>query len=90
MASIRLFKKEINDELSEVIEKCYECQLTADDKVHAKAEKIIDEAISTFDGLIEKLHQNDVENYKAHVKALRLELNKKSEKLLSDIKKISV
>lgn len=90
MASIRLFKKEINDELSEVIEKCYECQLTADDKIHAKAEKIIDEAISTFDGLIEKLNQNDVENFKSHVKELRIELNKKSEKLLSDIKKLSV
>jgi hypothetical protein len=76
--------------LSEVIEKCYECQLTADDKVHAKAEKVIDEAISSFDGLIQKLHKSDVENYKAHVKELRLELNKKSEKLLSDIKKISI
>jgi len=90
MASIRIFKKEINDELSEVIEKCYECQLTADDKIHAKAEKIIDEAISTFDGLIQKLNQNDVEDFKAHVKGLRSELNKKSEKLLSDIKKLSI
>lgn len=90
MASIRIFKKEINDELSEVIEKCYECQLTADDKIHAKAEKIIDDAISTFDGLIQKLNQNDVEDYKSHVKGLRSELNKKSEKLLNDIKKLSI
>lgn len=89
MASIRLFKKEINDALSEVIEKCYECQLTADDKTHAKAEGIIDEAITTFDGLIEKLHQKDVENYKQHIKGLRVELNEKSDKLLAEVQKLS-
>lgn len=89
MASIRLFKKEINDALSEVIEKCYECQLTADDKIHAKAEGIIDNAITTFDGLIEKLHQKDIENYKQHIKGLRVELNEKAAKLSADIQKLS-
>ena len=90
MASIRLFKKEVNDLLSEVIERCYECQLTADDKIHAKAEGIIDEAIETFDGLIHKLSNNDVENYKQHIKSLKVELNEKYEKLLADVQKLSV
>jgi len=89
MASIRLFKKEINDVLSEVIERCYECQLTADDKIHAKAESIIDEAITTFDGLIHKLSQKDIENYKQHIKSLRSELNEKSDKLLAEVQKLS-
>ena len=52
MASIRKLKKEMNNVLSEIIEDCYVCQLNADDKVAAKAEKIIDEAIVTFDELI--------------------------------------
>jgi len=90
MASIRLFKKEVNDLLSEVIERCYECQLTADDKIHAKAESIIDEAIETFDSLIHKLSKNDVENYKQHIKSLKVELNEKYEKLLADVQKLSV
>ena len=81
MASIRLFKKEVNDVLSEVIEQCYECQLSGDDKIYNKAEKIIEEAITTFDEIIEKLHQNDIEDYKSHFKGLRTELNKKYEKL---------
>lgn len=89
MASIRIFKKEINNVLSEVIEQCYICQLSGDDKIYAKAEKIIEEALATFDGLIEKLNQDDIENFKAHVRSLRAELYEKSEKLLSDVKKIS-
>jgi hypothetical protein len=89
MASIRLFKKEVNDVLSEVIERCYECQLTADDKTHAKAESIIDQAIATFDDLIHKLSQKDVENYKQHIKGLRVELGKKSDKLLADVEKLN-
>ena len=60
MASIRKFKKEINDVLSGIIEDCYVCQLEGDDKISAKAEKIIDEAITTFDELISKLHQKYV------------------------------
>jgi len=89
MASIRIFKKEINDVLSEVIEQCYVCQLSGDDKIYAKAEKIIEDAIATFDGLIEKLNQDDIENYKTHVRGLRTELQEKSEKLFNEIKKIS-
>ena len=37
MASIRKFKKEINDVLSGIIEDCYVCQLEGDDKVSAKS-----------------------------------------------------
>ena len=83
MASIRKFKKEINDVLSGIIEDCYVCQLEGDDKISAKAEKIIDEAITTFDELIAKLHQKDVEDHKTHLRAIKASLNEKST-LLSD------
>ena len=49
MGSIKNFKKEINIVLSDIIEECYVCQLNSDDKISAKAEKIIDEAIGVFD-----------------------------------------
>lgn len=88
MASIRLFKKEVNNVLSEVIEQCYECQLSGDDKTYGKAEKIIEEAITTFDEIIEKLHQDDIDDYKSHFKGLRNELNNKYEKLSKDISKL--
>ena len=39
MASIRKFKKEINDVLSEMIEECYVCQLNGDDKTLQRLKK---------------------------------------------------
>ena len=89
MASIRKFKKEINDVLSGIIEDCYVCQLEADDKVSQKAEKIIDEAIKTFDELIAKLHQRDVSDLKSHLKDIRTSLVEKSDVLSTKISKLS-
>lgn len=89
MASIRKFKKEINDVLSGIIEDCYVCQLEGDDKVSLKAEKVIDEAIITFDELIAKLHQKDVANQKAHLKDLKVSLIDKSAALSAKIEKLS-
>ena len=89
MASIRLLKKEMNTVLSEIIEDCYVCQLEGDDKTAAKAEKIIDEAIATFDELIAKLNQRDVENRSAHLKELKASLFKKSEALSAKIDKLT-
>ncbi len=90
MASIRKFKKEINTVLSEIIEDCYVCQLNGDDKTSAKAEKIIDEAIITFDELIVKLHQKDVADNKSHLKGVNAELIKKTTALKEKIEKLSV
>ena len=45
--------------------------IEADDKVSAKAEKIIDEAITTFDDLIAKLHQKDVDRSKNTFKEVK-------------------
>ncbi|WKK64742.1 hypothetical protein [Lutimonas zeaxanthinifaciens] len=89
MASIRKLKKDMNTVLSDIIEDCYVCQLNGDDKVSAKAEKIIDEAIQTFDDLIAKLHQKDVDNVKAHLREVRASLGKKSEELSAKITKLT-
>ena len=89
MASIRKFKKEINDVLSGIIEDCYVCQLEGDDKVSLKAEKVIDEAITTFDELIAKLQQKDVEDQKKHLKELKASLNKNSALLTGQISKLT-
>jgi hypothetical protein len=89
MASIRKFKKEINDVLSGIIEDCYVCQLEGDDKVSKKAEKVIDEAIITFDELIAKLHQKDVSDMKSHLKEIKADLLDKSAALSTKIAKVS-
>lgn len=90
MASIKNFKKEINDVLSDIIEECYVCQLKSDDKVSAKAEKIIDEAITVFDDLIEKLNKKGIENKKKHYQSIHSELKKKGSGLLTKLEKLTV
>ena len=89
MASVRNLKKDINYVLADIIEECYMWQmLQEDDKKAEKAEKIIDEAIETFDVLIEKVHVKDVENNKAHFKAISKELEEKANNLLGKIQKL--
>ena len=89
MSSVKNFKKELNEVLSEIIEQCYLSQLTADDKTYAKADKIIDEAIATFDELIARLHQKPESTAKAHFNTLRKELQERTEKLNAQINKIN-
>ena len=89
MASRREFKKDLNQTLSEVIEKCYTIQQSSDDKTSKKAEKIIDKAIETFDGLIARVYQKDVEDQKSHFRTMQEELKKSVDSMykeLSDLK----
>lgn len=85
MASIKNLKKDINYTLGDLIEECYVYQLLnpkADDKA---SEAIIDEAIVTFDSLIEKLNAKGVENKKAHFKAINAELEAKATEIVGKI-----
>ena len=74
MASIKNLKKDINYVLGDIIEECYTWEILnpkADKKV---TEAIIDEAIESFDNLIEKVNAKNVEDYKAHFKVVNNEL----------------
>jgi len=85
MASI----KNLKYVLSDIIEECYVWQmLQEDDKKSAKAEKIIDETIDTFDALIEKVNAKDIENKKSHFKGISKELEEKANGLLAKIEKL--
>ena len=89
MASVKNLKKDINYVLSDIIEECYVWQVLQDDTKKAdKAEKIIDQAISTFDELIEKVNTKNVENKKAHYNAISADLEKQASALLSKIEKL--
>ncbi|MCF6223212.1 MAG: hypothetical protein L3J34_05740 [Flavobacteriaceae bacterium] len=89
MASVKNFKKEINNVLSDIIEECYICQLTNDDKTSAKVDKIIDEAIVTFDDLIVKMNLKNIENKKKHFQEMQSDLNSKATNLLGKIEKLN-
>jgi hypothetical protein len=85
MASVRDLKRDINYVLGDIIEAVYIWELTNPDKDTKKSEKIIDEAIETFDDLIAKVNAKDVEDAKAHFKAINNELEERGRKLIDKI-----
>ena len=85
MANVRDLKKDINYVLGDIIEAVYIWELTNPDKDNKKAEAIIDEAIETFDELITKVNQKDVEDKKKHFKAVNTELEERGRKLIDKI-----
>ncbi len=87
MATIRDLKKQINYDLSEVIEECYVWQVSNADKAD-KAEKIIDAAIESFDTLIAKVNAKDVENHKTHFQSVRKDLHKSTDSLMKKLVKL--
>lgn len=87
MATIRDLKKTINYELSGVIEECYVWQLS-NVEIADKAEKIIDAAIESFDMLIARVNEKDVENKKKHIQSVIKDLNKSTGSLMKKLVKL--
>ncbi|MBZ0328610.1 MAG: hypothetical protein K8F54_13465 [Altibacter sp.] len=85
MASVRILKRDINYVLGDIIEAVYIWELTNPTKDNKKAEAIIDDAIATFDELIEKVNDKKVENKKQHFKAINKELEDRGRKLIDKI-----
>lgn len=89
MANVRNLKKDINYVLGDIIEAVYVWEFTNTDKDTKASEAIIDEAIATFDELIAKVNSKNVENKKAHFKAVTAELEDKGRALIEKINKLS-
>jgi hypothetical protein len=83
MASIKNLKKDINYVLGDVIE--YALDVSTLKNEPKKGDQIIDEAIGTFDALIEKVNAKGVENKKAHYKAINQELETEAKGLVEKI-----
>lgn len=88
MANIRDLKKDINYVLGDIIEAVYIVEAANNKQDSKEGAKIIDGAIETFDDLIAKVNQRDVENRKAHLKGVREELEKKSKALVDQLNKL--
>ena len=87
MATIRDLKKIINYEFSGVIEECYLWQLSNSEKAE-KAEKIIDEAIKSFDSLIERINNRPDAGLKAHFNAISKDMYKSTNSLTKKLAKL--
>lgn len=85
MASKRLLKRDVNYVMGDIIEAAYVHQLADPKQDPKKTEEIVDEAIRDFDGLMAKINQKNVENKKAHFKAIEKELEVKAQELVAKI-----
>tara|TARA_B100000809_G_scaffold266776_2_gene331491 strand:+ start:36484 stop:36750 length:267 start_codon:yes stop_codon:yes gene_type:complete len=85
MAAIKSLKKDIHNTLGDLIEACYVWEFTTPDSDASKAQAIIDEAIASFDGLMDKIHVKGVENKKAHFKSIQTELEISANSLINKI-----
>jgi len=74
MASIKELKKQINYSIGDIIGECLMFKAKDPKSNTEKSEVIVDEAISKFDALIEKVNTKNVENTKAHFKSINEEL----------------
>lgn len=88
MASVRGLKKDINNVLGDLIDAVYIVEATSGNEVSKEGEKIIDSAIATFDSLIAKVNQRDVENRKNHLKKVREELESSAKALVEKVNKL--
>jgi hypothetical protein len=88
MANKRDLKKDINYVLGDIIEAVYIWELTNAGKDTKESQKIIDDAITTFDELIVNVNANDVENAKQHFKGINTDLETKGRALIDRINKL--
>lgn len=88
MASIRDLKKDINFVLGDIIEAVYIVEAANNNQDSKEGAKIIDSAIETFDDLISKVNDKNVEDRKSHLKAVRKELEEKATALVGQLNKL--
>jgi hypothetical protein len=85
MPSVKNLKKDINFVLGDIIEAVYIYEMTTSGKPSDQSNAIIDEAITSFDGLIAKVNAKNVENKKAHFKQINADLEQTANQLVEKI-----
>ena len=88
MASIRDFKKEVNNVIGDIIEAVFIMEDSNDQPESKEGTAIVDNAIATFDDLMAKINRRDVENRPAHLTKVRAEFEKKARELVDKVNKL--
>ena len=84
MASIKDLKQDINYVLGDIIEAALISQAANPEK-SAEFEKIVDDSIAAFDELISRVNDRKVESRKAHLKAVKADLESKGKGLIDRV-----
>ena len=82
MSSIKLLKKEINNDIGDLIEEIYLWELSNPNGDLGKSEKLVEEAVQAFNNLIVMINAVKGDNKKAQFKEIEKERKKVMESLL--------
>ena len=88
MANKRDLKKDINYVFGDIIEAVYYWELENTQKPTKESEAIIDDAIASFDELIARVNDRNVEDKRAHFKTINTDLEAKGRALIERINKL--
>ena len=88
MANKRDLKKDINYVFGDIIEAVYYWELENTQKPTKESDAIIDDAIASFDELIARVNDRNVEDKKTHFKAINNDLEAKGKALIDRINKL--
>ena len=89
MANIKNLKKDINYVLGDIIEAVYLWEMATTGKPTEKSNGLIDEAIATFDSLIARVNEKNIENKKSHFKAIGTDLETAANQLVAKINELA-
>jgi hypothetical protein len=89
MASVKNLKKEINYVLGDIVNIVYIWEMSITGKPTEASDKLIDEIYETFDALMTKANQKDVENKKAHFKQIRKEYEAAANQFVAKINELN-
>ena len=82
MPSIKLLKKEINNDIGDLIEEIYLWELSNPNGDLGKSEKLVEEALQAFDNLIVMINAVKGDNKKEQFKKIEKERKKVMDSLL--------
>lgn len=85
MAKIRTLKKDINYVLGDLLQAIYIHEMTTTGKPTEATNALIDEALESFDSLMEKVNAKNITNKKAHFNQINKDLEETANQLVTKI-----
>jgi hypothetical protein len=85
MAAVKNLKKDIHNTLGDLIEACYVWEYSEEGTDVSKTQPIINEAMVSFDELMDKIYAKGIENKKAHFKSIKAALETSAASIVAKI-----
>jgi hypothetical protein len=89
MASVKNLKKEINYVLGDIVNIVYVWEMTNVGKPTETSDQLVDTIYETFDSLMTRANQKDVENKKAHFKKIRKDYEAAANQFVAKINELN-